>query len=174
MDLVEDSLVWMKQSKDLLELCQDRDSEYLLNLIKNLVFNVSKIQAAVDDWNERYAISHLAFSSQDEQMISDLFSEHKNARDNLSFHAHIVTSSAVKDIKSEVEELKSQVMTMELDKIREVFERAFIYFDSDLETHLSRFIPGSREWMHKVSSSSIRCHPHIIMVSNPYAMNAIL
>lgn len=141
---VQDCLVWFKQTGDCILMLSQEHITQLKGHLTKLVGAIAEAIKMMQAWKERWTASKLLLSHQDKENISSLVQQVVKARSDISFHSTSVLFQmllhARKGQKPDLQELRKLVGEVETS------------FTSDIVIHLSRFLPGSRNWMHAVSS----------------------
>jgi hypothetical protein len=140
------TLEWLHNNATSFSMLPTQQMNRLEMQVKMFVEIIGEIDDMISEWKRRHPDSHLILTNdQDKERISSLTDRIGVAVNTISLHS----TGILFELQST--QLKNQRNEAEMKIIRECFGDTFVVFDTDIKTHLKRFVPGSRNWMHSVS-----------------------
>jgi len=153
--LVHELLKWFVDNKDTLTEKPQESATVFMEYVKKLVLHMHKATVLIEAANKRWTASKVLFAETDDDLISNAIKEIKDTRDAISFHSYNVLIKKLIRFKDDDS----------LNEIRKMLSGSWKSFDGDIRGHLARYVTGSREWMHEVTSHAINCISYNIRVS---------
>eukprot|EP01031_Cornospumella_fuschlensis_P028635 gene28635-34570_t len=145
---VQDSLVWFKQTAACITMLPKEQLEQLKIYLSRLIAAIMAANEMMQGWKDRWSVSKLVLSERDKESIDNLAAEVERARSDISLHSTSVLFQLVMTtMKEKSESVEQQELLQDLSKRIGGVETSF---RSDIETHLARFVRGSRSWMHEM------------------------
>lgn len=142
---VQDSLVWFKQTGPCITMLSPEHITQLKGYLSKLVAAIAEAIKMMREWKKRWTASKLLLSSQDKNSIRRLAQEVEKARNDISLHSTSVLFQMVMLAQT------TKGQQQDLRELRRLVGEVETSFRTDIDIHLSRFLPGSRNWMHAVS-----------------------
>eukprot|EP01031_Cornospumella_fuschlensis_P026053 gene26053-31456_t len=141
---VQDCLIWFKHTGPCLRKLSLPQQEKLEECVSRLVGAMQQAQGLLEQWRRRNSVSKVVLSERDKDEIHRLAGDLERARGDLSLHATSVLFQVC------LQEKGQWLQGEELQELRRLVGAVETSFRADVETHLARFVQGSRNWMHEI------------------------
>jgi hypothetical protein len=142
--LVTESITWLKQTGRMIEKLDPQTSGVFLSKVQSLICYIGEARELAINWQRPSVVntvSQVAFADYYEKKIYSLSSSLKEIQGGICLFAIPVLYELSN---------RQTISKEDQEMFDELFKETFTRFEFDIDTHLSRFVKGSRQWMHAV------------------------